>query len=224
MAPKSLFQKVEAPFLSRDEARRLTDRALSFAKADETRVNVTSGWGGNTRFAGGEITTSGGGTDTSVTVTSTIGKRRASATSNVLDDEGLKRVVDLAEQLARLSPEDPELMPELGPQSYRPINGYADSTADLGPESRAAAAKKIIDASREAGKIAGDIFVAGFLDVDAGAAAIANNKGLFAYHRATNARLTVTARTPDGTGSGWAAAGGHRSSWRRSCWWSVGSS
>ena len=137
----------EAMFLSREEAKRLTDRALSFAKADETRVNVNTGWAGNTRFAAGEITTSGGGTDTSVSVVSTIGKRRASATSNVLDDAGLKRVVELAEELARLSPEDPELMPELGPQNYTTVNGYADATAALGPEARALAAKKIIDAS-----------------------------------------------------------------------------
>jgi predicted Zn-dependent protease len=207
MAPRSIPQEADAPFLSREEAKRLTDRVLSFAKADETRVTVNSGWEGNTRFAGGEITTSGGGTDTSVTVVSTIGKRRASATSNILDDDGLRRVVDVAEQLARLSPEDPELMPELGPQTYAPVNGYAGATAALGPEARALAAKKVIDASREAGKAAGDLFVAGFLDVDANALAIGNNRGLFAYHRNTNARLTVTARTPDGTGSGWAAAG-----------------
>jgi predicted Zn-dependent protease len=114
--PRSLFT-AEAEFLTREQAKALTDRALSFAKADETRVNVTSGWSGNTRFAGNEITTSGGTTDTSVTITSTVGKRRASATTNVLDDESLKRTVDFAERLARLSPEDPELMPELGPQT-----------------------------------------------------------------------------------------------------------
>ncbi len=91
---------------------------LSFATADQTRVNITSEWSGNTRFADASITTSGGITDTSVTVTVTIGKRRASASTNVLDDASLKRTVELAATLARLSPEDPELMPELGPQTY----------------------------------------------------------------------------------------------------------
>lgn len=193
--------RAEVPFLSREEAKRLSDRALSFAKADETRVSINSGWGGNTRFAGGEITTSGGGTDTSITIVSTIGKRRASATSNVLDEEGLRRVVDLAEQLARLSPEDPELMPELGQQAITEVNGFADSTAALGPEARAEAVGKVLDVAGN------DLLVAGFLDVDAGASSIATSRGLFAYHRNTNARLTVTARTTDGTGSGWAAAG-----------------
>jgi predicted Zn-dependent protease len=51
------------------------------------------------------------------------------------------------------------------------------------------------------------VFVAGFLDVNGGTRAIANNKGLFAYHRSTDVNLSTTVRTPDRTGSGWASAG-----------------
>src|SRR4051812_42108616 len=125
--PKSLFH-ADTDFLTREQTKALCDRVLAFAKAEETRVNVTTGWSGNTRFAGNEITTSGGTTDTNVTVTSTIGKRRASAQTNILDDESLKRTVAFAESLARLSPEDPEIMPELGPQAYTTINAYFESS------------------------------------------------------------------------------------------------
>src|SRR5437762_4144143 len=176
-------------------------------KADETRVNISSDWSGNTRFAGGEITTSGESTDATITVTSTVGKKRASATTNVLEDDSLRRTVDLAERLAKLAPDDPETMPELGPQTYSPVSGYIDRTADLGPEARAAAARRVIERSGEAGRAAGDVFVAGFLEANATSRAIANTKGLFAYHRSTDANLSATVRTPDGTGSGWASAG-----------------
>jgi predicted Zn-dependent protease len=203
---KSLFA-TDAEFLSEAQARALTLRVLSFAKADETRVNVTSGWSGNTRFAGNEITTSGGTTNTTVTVTSTIGKRRASSSTNVLDDESLKRTVDLAERLARLSPEDPEAMPELGPQSYAPVNGYFDRTAELTPETRATAAKRTIDTAEAAGTGDERLFVAGFLQANAGASAVATSRGLFTYHRNSSADLSTTVRTPDATGSGWASAG-----------------
>jgi predicted Zn-dependent protease len=206
--PKSLFL-TDADFLTREQAKALCDRVLSFAKADETRVNVATGWTGNTRFAGNEITTSGGTTDTNVTVTSTIGKRRASAQTNILDDESLKRTVAFAESLAKLSPEDPEIMSELGPQTYSTINGYFDSSANLSPEIRATATKAAITAAEQTGKAAGNIFVAGFLQSSAGAVAIATSRGLFAYHRTSDADLSVTARTPDGTGSGWASAGEH---------------
>jgi predicted Zn-dependent protease len=207
MTPRSLFATYAPPLLSREQAKAITDKVLSFAKADETRVAIGSSWSGNTRFAGGEITTSGGITDTTVSIVSTIGKRRASASTNVLDDDALKRTVDLAERLAKLAPEDPEIMPELGPQTYPNVNSYIDATADLGPEARAAAAKRVIQRATEAGKSVGDVFVAGFLEANAGARAIATSRGLFAYHRSTDANLSTTVRTPDATGSGWASGG-----------------
>jgi predicted Zn-dependent protease len=204
--PKSLFL-ADAEFLSEEQARALAHRVLAFATADETRVNITSGWSGNTRFAGNEITTSGGTTNTTVTVTATIGKRRASSSTNILDDESLRRTVDLAERLARLSPEDPEAMPELGAQTYTPVNGYFDRTAELTPETRAVAAKRAIDTAEAAGAGNERLFVAGFLQADAGANAVATSRGLFAYHRNSSADLSTTVRTPDATGSGWASAG-----------------
>ena len=204
---KSLYTASDADFLSRDQAKALADRVLSFAKADETRVNITSGWSGNTRFAGNEITTSGGTTNTSITVTSSIGKRRASSSTNILDDDSLKRTVDLAERLARLSPEDPEAMPELGPQTYAPVNGYFDGTANLTPETRAVAAKRTIDVAEKTAAGTPNMFVAGFLRANAGSNAVATSRGLFAYHRNSDADLSTTVRTPDATGSGWASAG-----------------
>ena len=109
--------------LSRDDARALTSRVLSFSSADQTRVTVVSERSGNTRFADGSISTSGTTDDTSVAVTVTFGRRRASSSTNVLDDSSLRRTVDLASRLARLAPEDPELMPELGPQKYTAVRG-----------------------------------------------------------------------------------------------------
>jgi predicted Zn-dependent protease len=196
-----------AQVLSRDEARRLTALVLSFSTADQTRVTVTSERNGNTRFADGSITTSGGSSDTSVTVTVTFGKRRASSSTNVLDDASLKRTVDLASRIARLAPEDPELMPELGPQAYQAVDAFVEATADLDAEARAEAIGRAIDAATTAGKAAGTIFAAGYLEANAFAIAVATSNGLFAYHRTTDADFSVTARTPDGTGSGWAHAG-----------------
>src|SRR5688572_4528360 len=160
--PRSLFGSYAPPLLTREQAKAIADKVLSFAKADETRVSISSDWSGNTRFAGGEITTSGGVTDTTVTVTSTVGKRRASATTNVLDDASLRRTVDLAERLAKLAPEDPEIMPELGPQTYATVNGYIEGTADLDAEKRALAVRRVIERAGEVGEPAGDVFVAGY--------------------------------------------------------------
>ena len=197
----------DSTLLSRDAAQALAKRVLSFSTGDETRVVIANEWTGNTRFAESSITTSGGVTNTVVTVTVTLGRRRASATTNVLDDASLKRTVETAATLARLSPEDPELMPELGPQTYSAVNAFVERTADLDPEVRNAAVKRAVEAATAAGKPAGEIFTAGYLEATARAFAVANSRGLFAYHRTTDANFSMTARTPDATGSGWASSG-----------------
>jgi predicted Zn-dependent protease len=210
MTPRSLRNSAERTGLTREEAQALANKTLGFSTADACRVNINSGWQGNTRFADSGITTSGGVTDTTVTITSTIGRRRASAQTNVLEDGALRRTVELSERLARLAPEDPELMPDLDGQSYAPVNAFAQSTADLTPEARALAAKRIIQRAGETASAAGDVAVAGFLEVEAGSEAVANKRGLFAYHPNTEVNLSTTVRTPDGTGSGWASTGSRR--------------
>ncbi len=177
------------------------------ASADGVRVNLNSSWQGNTRFATSQITTSGGITDTTVNVSVTVGKRRASASTNVLDDASLKRTVELAERLARLSPEDAELMQELGPQQYAKVEAYNEATASLAPDLRAKAVQSLMQAARAEEGSAGELAIAGFLEAQAGVTCVATKSGLFAYHRATQVSLSCTARTPDGTGSGWASGG-----------------
>jgi predicted Zn-dependent protease len=194
-------------FDTRDDMQALARKVLSFSKADEARVVIRSGWTGQTRFAGGEITTSGSSGDLTVTVVSTVGRRRASATTNVADDASLRRAVETSEQLARLSPEDPELMPELGPQQYQTINAYDQRTADLDADRRADAVARLIAAARGVDPTQ-DLFVAGYLEANAThGTAVATSKGLFAFHASTDVNLSDTVRTADRTGSGWASAG-----------------
>jgi predicted Zn-dependent protease len=82
------------------------------------------------------------------------------------------------------------------------VNAYIDATAAIGAGERAQAALTALAPARRAG----DIKAAGFLLVGAGCTAQGNSAGLFAYHRSTSTNYTLTVRTTDGTGSGWAAA------------------
>ena len=190
--------------MGREECEALAKRALSFATADETRITINSGGRGNTRFAVNQISTGGDNYDATLSVRSTIGKRNAVVNTNKLDDASLKSAVQLAERLARLSPEDPEAMPELGPQTYVESKGWSEATASLDPSARANAARAITEPARAAGLVS-----TGYLETQAGAIAIANSRGLFAYNKQTALSLTTTVRTEDGTGSGWAGATSH---------------
>ena len=119
-----------------DEARDLCELVLGLARADQTRVTVNSGWRGFTRTATNRITTAGGSTNTTVRIMSVFGKRVASVTTNNLDQSGLEQAVAESEALARLSPEDPEYLPELGPQEYENVEGYYSRTGGLAPVAR----------------------------------------------------------------------------------------
>jgi predicted Zn-dependent protease len=93
-------------------------------------------------------------------------------------------------------------MPVLGAQPYVEVPGAWDpATARLGAAERAAAAGEAIRAGAGRG-----LSMAGFYEHWAREHALASTAGLAARHAETGAELTVTARTPDGTGSGWAGA------------------
>jgi predicted Zn-dependent protease len=197
-----------SPVLGRAEAEAIAQKALSFATADETRVVITSGSRANSRFAVNQVSTAGDSSNVTIAVRSAFGTRSAVASTNRLDEAALREVVRNAETLARLSPEDPEAMPELGAQQYDDTRGWSEATAQLDPTARAAAVKKICDAAAAEGLVA-----TGFLDANGSAQAIATSRGLFAYGRSSEAALTTTVRTADGRGSGW--AGGAHWDWAR---------
>jgi len=204
-APKRLLVDADAPgsgVLSRAEAEGLVERVVRLSKADEIEVNFTSSRGGNTRFAANQMSTAGVVADTSVVVQSSFGRKSAVVTTNDLSPESLERVVRQSEALARLAPDNPEAMPRLAAQTYRPVNAFFESTAQVGPAERARAALTALEVARRSG----DLQAAGFLVTNTTASGLGNNKGLFAYHPSTSVNYTLTVRTADGTGSGWAAA------------------
>ena len=212
--PKRLFESdAAAPppeaLISQAEAQSIIQKIVKFSKADEVSANLGTGYQTDVRFAANQMSTSGAVLSGGIGVQSTIGKKHAVATTNDFSDDSLKEVVEKSETLARLSPDDPENMPGLGPQTYVPVNSYFDSTANLTPEDRARAALTALEPARKAG----DLATAGFIIVNVGAGALGNSHGLFAYNRSTNVNYTVTVRTADGTGSGW--AGGEHPDWNQ---------
>jgi predicted Zn-dependent protease len=191
-----------APVMTRDDARALIERVVKVSKADEIQVTVSAGHQTNVRFADNRVSTSGGVSDLSVAVYSAFGPKHAVATTNDISDEGLERSVRQSETLARLAPDDPEALPLLGDQTYKDTPAYFESTAALTPQARVEPARMAIAAA----KAAGNLKAAGFLAVGAGMEAVGNSRALFAYHPSTSVNYTVTVRTTDGTGSGWAGA------------------
>jgi predicted Zn-dependent protease len=187
--------------LNRDEALKICETVLDHAKtagAEDAQVSLDSGAESHARFADNRITTSGRSDDVDITATVWVGRRRGAATVNDTSAGALKQLASDAVQIARLSPVQREYVPTLGPADYPAARGFADSTANIDVTARAKTLQSILDVCR-AQKITG----AGFHTARASAAATATANGNRRYFRSTRADLSVTARTPDGTGSGY---------------------
>ncbi|MCB0463138.1 MAG: TldD/PmbA family protein [Flavobacteriaceae bacterium] len=183
---------------TKEEARQILEKALSYSTADTCEINLGGSESGNIRYARNTVSTSGHRSNQNLSVQSSFGKKSGSASIDEFDDESLRKVVQRAEELAKISPENPEFMEPLGPQSYDDAITYSEATAKITPEYRAMVANSSIEPAA-----ANDVTAAGFLNDSAGFSAMMNSKGLFAYNKSTDISFTVTMRSNDGTGSGW---------------------
>jgi predicted Zn-dependent protease len=190
------------PILTKDEAQALLKKVLRYSKADECEVNLNGTDSNNIRYARNAVSTSGAVSQTSLVVSSAFGKKLGVATINEFDDASLEKVVRRAEELARLAPENPEFVSFLGPQTYEKSITFNSTTASITPTLRADAVAQSLQVAKESKLVS-----AGYLEDVTGFAAMMNSKGLFAYNTSTNVNFSVTMRTEDGKGSGYATRG-----------------
>lgn len=186
------------------EAKKITQKVLGLSKADSCVATLTGHDRGNIRFALNSVTTNGFQDDLSLTVESSFGKRSGSASTNEFDDRAIEAAVRKSEQIARLAPENPEFLPPIGPQEYLEGRAHFAATAQARPAKLTTLCAPVLQEADRSG-----VTAAGFLEAGASCAAIATSNGLFAYEPSSTVRFTVSARTSDGTGSGWAGQHQH---------------
>lgn len=183
---------------TKEEAKKILQKVISYSKADGCEANLSGSNGGNIRYARNSVSTAGESSDVTLAVQSYYGKKSGTATINEFDDASLEKVVRRSEELAQLAPENPEFMEPLPQQEYGESKTYVEATARITPEYRAQAAANSINPAA-----AKDVTAAGYLEDSNGFSSMMNSKGLFAYNKSTGVTFTVTMRTNDGTGSGW---------------------
>ena len=109
-----------------------------------------------------------------------------------------QRAAAAVDELARLAPENPEFMPAVGRQEFRPTPTFVRATANIDPEYRAQVAAYSIESAKKAGLVS-----AGYFNDSKRFNVVANSKGVFGFQELTDLAYTCTVRTEDGRGSGW---------------------
>jgi predicted Zn-dependent protease len=189
--------------LTSEECEALSQRILSRMSAPEAEVDISSSARASTEFARGDAHVAGETRSTAVTLTVAVAGGRAFVQTNRLDEPGLAALAREAEALPR-EYRTSDARPFLDPQTYaKGPQIYFDATAEaMAAESQAAIFRRATDAAEAAGLIA-----AGDLALHARTRWVHNTSGLTAYERSTYGELSLTSRTTDGRGSGWAWGG-----------------
>ena len=194
--------------LSKEEAADIFERIKKHSSADEVEVLFYSGQSALTRFANNVIHQNVAEANDGVSVRTSFGGRTARASTNKLDDDSLKRVVQASEDLAKVQHPDPDLLPMPDPQERdrvslhafsAPPSRYFAETAAITPGLRAEGVSKIVAVANRhklttAGIFSNSEFVEG----------IFNSRGLCDWHSQTSAEISITMLAGDS--SGWQKA------------------
>src|SRR5580698_11016782 len=97
--------------LTRDKAADIFERIKKHSTADQVEVLFSGGKSALTRFANNIIHQNVAEENYVVSVRTAFGRRTARSTTNKLDDQSLKRVVQSSESLAKVQHPDSDLLP-----------------------------------------------------------------------------------------------------------------
>ncbi len=166
-----------------------------------------------TRFANNAIHQNVSEQSTQLSIRPVLDGRTARATTNRLDREGIRRVVEEAVALARLTEPDPDLPPLAEPAPVETLNRDCESTAQATPEERARAVAEAIGEVEAAGQTAAGIYSTG-----GGFFGLRNSRGVAAWHSETMARFSITAMADDSSGLGQEPARAIAGNWMGRHW------
>jgi len=188
--------------LTQNQAADIFAKIKRYSSADEVEVLFYGGKTALTRFANNTIHQNVAEENYGASVRTVFGGRTARATTNKLDDESLRRVVQVSESLARVQHPDPELLPvpASGGESDGPVpSRYFEQTAAITPDDRAQAVGKIVKVADKH-----KLTTAGIFSTAEMIEGIFNSRGLRDWHTQTSSEISVTMLAGDS--SGWQKA------------------
>ena len=190
--------------LNKDQSADIFSRLKKHSSADDIEAFMWGVRSALTRFANNTIHQNVAEENVVVSVRTVFDGRTARATTNKLDDESLKRVVQASESLAKVQHPDPDLLPM--PDAAEAARGvhpvpsrHFEQTAAITPEARAEAVKKIVTAA-----LKHKLTTAGIFSTAEHTEAVFNSRGVSQWHEQTSSEISITMLAADS--SGWQKA------------------
>ena len=188
---------------SREEFRFLADLILARSSGDQTTVTLQDLHSGTTRFANNHVVQNVDVRRGALTVTVAFGNRQGTASATDFTAGSVLETLARAEQIARVTPEDPEHLAPPEPEAFAVRQTARPETMAAGPSRRLEYANEAIGLCRME-----HLLAAGIVTSSVSSVGVASNNGLFGYETRTDARFSITVQSGDATG--WNAAA-HRS-------------
>lgn len=176
------------------------EHALGLAEGRQAEALFTARDAALTRFAGSRIHQNVVEHDASVRYRIIEDGRTGVASTNRLDDEGLREVVARSIAICRRARANPDAAVLADPATgvARSDLGYVAATASSPPDQRANGARAVIAAARDA-----DLSASGAFSTESATLAVANTAGIHSRHATTQAKLLTVMTGADGA-SGYA--------------------
>jgi PmbA protein len=182
-----------------EAARFLLDRVLERVGSGEAEAVYIARDAALTRFANSQIHQNVAEHDATIRIRTVIDGQTGVASTNRLDEAGLKAVVERAVAIRDRAARNPETPPlASGGDTPHTTMGWVPGTATTGPEQRAAQARAVIAAADGA-----HLEASGAFSTDSQTMAVANTGGLRSSESATQAKL-ITVVMDGAGGSGYA--------------------
>jgi len=183
--------------MNRDEILSILKQVLAASHADQTEAVLAVQDEQLTRFANSIIHQNTSQEDASLTVRLVVDQRIGIASTNRLDPEEVAKTVQIAAEIARLSPKNNEFKSLPGPQTIlpAPAGAFVGHTARYSPEERADGVAKLV------AKLKGHpVKASGAFSTSVYKLGVVNSLGVEAYTEATRASLSTVLLSPTSAG------------------------
>lgn len=183
--------------ISKEKTLEILEKGLKYSDADQTELLLLEEDFNLTRFAENVIHQNIAHRDHEVMTRAILGKKIGVAVTNKIDDEGIKKVVMDAIEIAKNQKEDPDFLTLPQSEPALEVKGFYKNTLNFSPEERARGVEIAVKKCK--GK---NLISAGAFQTETDITAVVNSLGIRQYSQETKAHFSLT--TSDNGNSGWA--------------------